>query len=279
MDSVEAYFSHMNADEFDDLALQFSTDAEVSVPGAPTVRGRQAIRELYSRIFRPWVEHHDDPVRVVSAGATVTVNVRFSGVLDNGHRSEFDAVDVFDLDEAGRIARLTNWYDSHAVRKELAANRSAGTPGELEPLRTRLNALGICSELRLECVELRHETARVTMEVDQGVLHRSGAVPGALIAALADVAASFSLHTVISPSDLHVTSELTTHFLAPALAPPLSAEGRVVRAGRRQAVASVKVRDSAEGLCALATGSWAITADSPYSLMRDEPAGTASELR
>ncbi len=34
---------------------------------------------------------------------------------------EFDAIDVFDLDDDGRIVKLSSWYDSHAVRKALRA--------------------------------------------------------------------------------------------------------------------------------------------------------------
>ena len=32
---------------------------------------------------------------------------------------EFDAVDVFDFDDDGKITRLSSWYDSHAVRRRL----------------------------------------------------------------------------------------------------------------------------------------------------------------
>jgi hypothetical protein len=35
----------------------------------------------------------------------------------------FDAVDVFDLDDDARIARLSSWYDSHAVREQLRTAR------------------------------------------------------------------------------------------------------------------------------------------------------------
>ena len=39
----------------------------------------------------------------------------------------FQAVDVFDLDAEGRIAKLVTWYDSHLVRSRLIAARRATT--------------------------------------------------------------------------------------------------------------------------------------------------------
>ena len=51
----------------------------------------------------------------------MTVEIHFTGRLENGAPIEFDAVDVFDLDDEGRIVKLTSWYDSHAVRKTLRA--------------------------------------------------------------------------------------------------------------------------------------------------------------
>jgi len=51
------------------------------------------------------------------------VEIRFAGALASGARVAFDAVDVFDIDDGGRIARLSSWYDSHAVREQLRTAR------------------------------------------------------------------------------------------------------------------------------------------------------------
>ena len=39
--------------------------------------------------------------------------------MANGAPLAFEAVDVFDLDAEGRIAKLVTWYDSHLVRTRL----------------------------------------------------------------------------------------------------------------------------------------------------------------
>ncbi len=59
--------------------------------------------------------------RIIEAGRTVTVEIHYTGKLENGQPIEFDAIDVFDLDDDGRIVRLSSWYDSHAVRRSLRA--------------------------------------------------------------------------------------------------------------------------------------------------------------
>jgi ketosteroid isomerase-like protein len=56
---------------------------------------------------------------VLPSGDSATIEVHFQGVAHDGREIEFDAVDVFDLEE-GRIRRLSNWYDIALVRRLLA---------------------------------------------------------------------------------------------------------------------------------------------------------------
>jgi hypothetical protein len=59
------------------------------------------------------------------SGRTATVEIHFKGALASGAEIEFDAVDVFDFDDDGKITRLSSWYDSHAVRQMLRQARAA----------------------------------------------------------------------------------------------------------------------------------------------------------
>ena len=67
---------------------------------------------------------------MILAESTATVEITFTGALESGERMEFDAVDVFDFDESGKIARLSSWYDSHAVSRRLEEIRelTGGSP-------------------------------------------------------------------------------------------------------------------------------------------------------
>jgi ketosteroid isomerase-like protein len=124
---VDAYFDAVNADRFADVAALFAPDAQLIAPGVRPRRGPEEIAPYFAEALSGYPVHHDDPTRVVHADATTTVEIHFTGALDNGAPLEFDAVDVFDFDDAGRIARLLTVYDSQLVRTRLAQARGGDT--------------------------------------------------------------------------------------------------------------------------------------------------------
>ncbi len=119
--TVQAYFEGINAERYDDVGRLFAPDGVLVAPGTEPRRGPREIAEYFRAALRRYPEHLDDPTRVIVAGRTVTVEIHFTGALESGERIEFDAVDVFDLDDEARIERLSSWYDSHAVRRQLQA--------------------------------------------------------------------------------------------------------------------------------------------------------------
>jgi ketosteroid isomerase-like protein len=123
--ALAAYFDGMNSERYGDVAALFTEDAALWAPGSPWVTGRAAVEAYYRAALGPYPTHSDQPTRIVIADAVATVEIHFSGALASGIPLEFDAVDVFDFDEAGKITRLTSWYDSHAVRSELRRARDA----------------------------------------------------------------------------------------------------------------------------------------------------------
>jgi hypothetical protein len=118
--TTDAYFEYVNGEHFDDLVALFGPGAELRGPGTELRLGAVQIRDYYERAFAPWREHADRPTRTLEAGSTILIEVRFCGRLAVGTPIEFDAVDIFDLDVDGAIARLSSWYDSHWVRKQIA---------------------------------------------------------------------------------------------------------------------------------------------------------------
>jgi steroid Delta-isomerase len=118
---ITEYFATINADDFDATAALFADGATLIAPGTEPITGRAGIRSYYVTALRLYPEHRDEPTRVITAGSTVTVEVHFTGRVEAGGRLDFDAVDVFDLDDAGAIVRLSSWYDSHAVRRDVRA--------------------------------------------------------------------------------------------------------------------------------------------------------------
>jgi len=124
--TIHAYFEGINAERYDSVAALFAPDGVLIAPGIEPRRGAAEIEEYFRSALRIYPEHHDDPRRTIVAGSTATVEIHFTGALESGARMEFDAVDVFDLDDQARIARLSSWYDSHAVRSQLRAALEAG---------------------------------------------------------------------------------------------------------------------------------------------------------
>jgi uncharacterized protein (TIGR00369 family) len=279
VDAVTEYFACVNEERFDDLLALFTPDAQLQAPGVPLLRGLEEIRDYYERAFRPYPVHRDEPMRIVRAGPTATVDIRFTGTIANGAELQFDAVDVFDLAPDGRIARCTSWYDSHRVREMLSAAKAGGVPAgapapaqtadahDFEMLRERCNGLALCADLRLCCTSMGDGTASVSMSVPGGLRHGDDVIPGVYLAALADAAGSFALHTVTAETDQLATLNINVHFLRPVRGEPVTATGRVVRAGRTQAFVRVDVHDGGR-LCATAIGGWTRIPDSPNALFR-----------
>lgn len=116
-DPVGAYFDAVNAEDWDTLALLWEPDAELSAVGARPRHGREEILAYYPKILSGYAEHLDAPVRRITEGSTVVVEIRFTGRTTSGRLIAFDAVDVFDL-AASRIRKLSIWYDLSAVSRQ-----------------------------------------------------------------------------------------------------------------------------------------------------------------
>jgi ketosteroid isomerase-like protein len=124
--TIDAYFEAINGERYDRAAELFAPGAELVAPGIEPLRDHGEIERYFAAALRPYPEHRDEVTRRIVAGPTATVEIHFSGALASGARLEFDAVDVFDCDEEGRITRLTSWYDSHDVRSRLRRATEAG---------------------------------------------------------------------------------------------------------------------------------------------------------
>jgi ketosteroid isomerase-like protein len=120
---VERYFAAVNAEDWAAVGNLFTSDGELAAVGAPPRRGREAIAAHFPWTLAALPVHHDEPTRIVVAGAVVLVEIRFSGRNRAGAEVAFDAVDVFDLTADGTaIARLTSWYDTAAVGRMVRAS-------------------------------------------------------------------------------------------------------------------------------------------------------------
>lgn len=118
-DAPSRYFDVVNSESWEELGTIFTEDAELRAMGTKPRHGLAEIRDYYERAFAPYPRHTDRATRLIRSGDTVVAEIHFDGVTDSGVELSFDAVDVFDLAADGRIAKLSSWYDSAWVRKQL----------------------------------------------------------------------------------------------------------------------------------------------------------------
>ncbi|RVT87449.1 PaaI family thioesterase [Rhodobacteraceae bacterium CCMM004] len=83
----------------------------------------------------------------------------------------------------------------------------------------------------------------ITAPVLETSLQQHGTAHAALTFAIGDSAAGYAALSVMDPDVEVVTAEIKINLLAPARGPLLTAEGRVVRAGRRLVVVAATVSD------------------------------------
>jgi ketosteroid isomerase-like protein len=121
---LDAYFNGLNTEDWQGLEALMCEDAKLWAPGADR-HGAAAVAAYFRDALAPYPDHRDEPGRRFVEGSTAVVEIRFIGRMATGAPMAFDAVDVFDLRD-GRIARLTSWYDSHEVRRALAAGQAHG---------------------------------------------------------------------------------------------------------------------------------------------------------
>jgi uncharacterized protein (TIGR02246 family) len=118
---LAAYFDGINSERYEDVAALFAEDGVLSAPGMRPRRGREEIAAYFPKVLARYPEHFDDATRILVDGRAAAVEIDFTGKLDTGEPIRFQAIDIFDLDAQGRIARLSTWYDSHSLRRQLGS--------------------------------------------------------------------------------------------------------------------------------------------------------------
>jgi ketosteroid isomerase-like protein len=126
---ITAYFEAVNGRDVDALSALFADDVELRPVGSPPLRGRDAVIAYYPPLIAGFAELRDEPVRVSVAGDVVTVEIAVVGRTLAGADVAFDAVDVFDLDADGRIVRLSLWYDTRDVARQVRAVTASDPTG------------------------------------------------------------------------------------------------------------------------------------------------------
>lgn len=121
--AVLQYFEFINVDRFEQLRELFHDDIEISMGSASTRRGVDAAVAFYPLALAQLPQHVDDPVDIITSddGRRCSVEIAFTGGTADGVTVGFTAVDLFDLDDSGRIVRLRSFYDTAEVARQLGS--------------------------------------------------------------------------------------------------------------------------------------------------------------
>ena len=110
--AVRGYFLAIRAMDADAFANSFAEDGTTFDPvGAPGITGRAAIREFLASICKNFktVGLTEDSVFVAGNGAAVKWTGR--GTSSNGKEVKFEGVDVFEMNEDGKIQTVHAYWN------------------------------------------------------------------------------------------------------------------------------------------------------------------------
>lgn len=130
------------------------------------------------------------------------------------------------------------------------------TPEERQRIRDAFERVPFVHLLQIELGEVRRGAATLHLEVRDELRQNNGVVHGGVIASLVDTAAAFAIITSLEKGQTTTTVDLTIHYLRPLLAGRVTAQARVLRAGRRILTIRVDVLDEIQALAATALTSF-----------------------
>ncbi len=127
----------------------------------------------------------------------------------------------------------------------------------VELLKTKEKEEPIAKSLKMELVELKPGYAKIKMTLAPEHLNFNGMVFGGVVMAIADQAFAYASNSLVMPS---IAAQFSINLIAGAsVGDELTAEGRVLKSGRRIGVTEMTVTNQAGKLIAKATGTTVVT--------------------
>src|SRR5262245_14431844 len=118
--SVAAYFAAIRAMDVEAWISTFAQDAISYDPvGAVPTEGHKGLRQFYEQISMAFEKVGITEDEVFVAGNQAACKWQGSGIGLNGAHVTFKGIDVFEINDAGRIQRLWSYWDPEGLMKEL----------------------------------------------------------------------------------------------------------------------------------------------------------------
>jgi len=110
--AVKAYFAATRAMDQQAWVDTFAADAISYDPvGAPPIEGHQKIGEFFQTIMAAFKEVGLSEDQVFVAGNGAAVKWSGNGISKQGKKVHFEGIDVFEVNEAGKIQRVYAYWN------------------------------------------------------------------------------------------------------------------------------------------------------------------------
>lgn len=117
---VSDYFSAVRAGDGEAFIAAFAQDAVSNDPvGAPPVEGHGGLRKFFETMVSTFerLDMKEESVFISGVGAAAKWKAR--GVAKNGKETNFEGIDVFQVNDEGKITRLYAYWDPRAMLAQL----------------------------------------------------------------------------------------------------------------------------------------------------------------
>lgn len=120
--SVERYFRAVSTLDRDAYLACFSPEAILRDPyGGPVRQGHAGLSAFFDGMEKTWDSFEMTPQELYRTGDRIAAPWTASGTARNGKTASFAGVNVFTLDEDGRISQLDGYWDYRAMAAQLKA--------------------------------------------------------------------------------------------------------------------------------------------------------------
>lgn len=110
--AIKAYFAAIRAMDIPAIVATFAEDAVSHDPvGALPIEGHQKLTEFFQSITAAFKEVGLTEDQVFVAGTGAAVKWTGTGISKQGKKVRFEGIDVFDVNEAGKIRRLYAYWN------------------------------------------------------------------------------------------------------------------------------------------------------------------------
>jgi steroid delta-isomerase len=110
--AVRSYFLAIRAMDADAFANSFAEDGTTCDPmGAPPISGRAALREFFASICKNFKSVALTEESVFVAGNGAAVKWIGTGTSSNGKDVKFEGIDVFEINDDGKIQNLWAYWN------------------------------------------------------------------------------------------------------------------------------------------------------------------------